>query len=135
MKSRMSALSIAQMRTFCTHYRKITPDVMKKLYWLENHYEQDPRNQKTAYKYFRELNRHGKHHTVVRLYNKYYDDYDANIKGSSIMRDKLRNQFEYAEDTIYSVKRAVEENDEEVILPDLGEREGKTRIYKVIDFA
>ena len=89
---------------------------MKKLYWLENHYEQDPTNQKVAYKYFRELNRHGKHQTVVRLFNRYFDDYDRRIKGSGNLREKIKDQFQYAEDTIYSVKRAVEENDEEVIL-------------------
>jgi len=129
-----SSLSLNQVRMFCKYYRKITPDVMKKLYWLENHYDQDPRNQKTAYKYFKELNRQGKHNTVVRLYNKYYDDYDINVKGSSILRDKLRDQFEYAEDTIFSVKRAIEENEEEVILPDIPDKGKNTTTYKVIDY-
>ena len=88
---------------------------MKKLYWYESHYEQDPTNQKVAYKYFRELNRYGKHQTVIRLYNRYYDEYDKRISGSTNLRDKIKEQFEYAEDTLYSVKRAVEENDEEIM--------------------
>lgn len=127
-------LSVWQVRQFCKYYRKITPDVMKKLYWLENAYEKDPTNQKTTYKYFRELNRHGKHQTVVRLYNKYFDNYDTPIKGIAMFRDKIREQFEYAEDTIYTVKRAVEENEEEVILPDMPDKGKKTVFYKMIDF-
>lgn len=133
LNQRMLVLNRYQTRLFVQYYRKITPDVTKKLYYLENHYEQDPRNQMVAYRYFRELNRHGKHHTVVRLYNKFYDDYDIRIKGSTVFRDKLREQFEYAEDTIYSVKRAVEENEEEVILPDVHEKDKKTVFYKFID--
>lgn len=134
MKPRTNPWLAHHARMFSKYYRKITPDEMKKLYWLENQYEQDPINQKTAYRYFRELNRHGKHHTVVRLYNKYFDEYDRDIKGSSVLREKIRDQFEYAEDTIYAVKRAVEENEEEVILPEPQEKGDKTMFYKMIDF-
>ena len=49
-------------------------------------------------------------------------------------RDKIKSQFEYAEDTIYAVKRAVEENEEEVILPDTNEKSNNTTFFKLIDF-
>lgn len=131
---RLDWSNLTAARLFSNYYRKITPDVMKKLYYLENYYEQDPTNQKAAYRYFRELNRHGKHHTVVRLYNRYFDDYDKRIKGGAVFREKLREQFEYAEDTIYSVKRAIEENEEEVILPESNNKGSKAIFYKMIDF-
>jgi ATP-dependent metalloprotease len=133
-KSKLNSLFLPQYSFMSTYFRKITPEQMKVLYWLENQYEEDPRNQKAACKYFRELNRHGKHHTVVRLYNKYYDDYETSITGGSVIRDKIREQFVYAEDTIFSVKRAVEENEEEVILPDSSEKAKSTYLYKMIDF-
>lgn len=62
-----------------------------------NH-EKDPSNFRTAYKYFKELNRVGMHQSVIRLYHKY--DYEEKDK-------KILLEYEYAVDHIDHIKGMV----------------------------
>ena len=57
-------------------------------------FDSDPTNPTTAYKYFRELNRHQKFQTVIRLYERYETDYRT-IRDFEL-QDKVRDQYSYA---------------------------------------
>ena len=57
-------------------------------------FDSAPTNMRYATIYFRELNRHQKFSTVVRLYEKYETEYRANKDFK--MQDKVRDQYSYA---------------------------------------
>jgi ATP-dependent Zn protease len=63
----------------------------------QRQFDSNPTNAEFAYKYFRELNRQQKFHTVKRLYEKYETDYRINSINADFERqDKVREQYTYA---------------------------------------
>jgi hypothetical protein len=52
-------------------------------------FDHAPTNSVIAYKYFRELNRQHKFHTVVRLYEKYEPEYRSNKGADFSLHEKV----------------------------------------------
>ena len=72
-------------------------EMLERLKILQNNHEKDPKNVQAAFMYFKELNRVGMYHTVVRLYQK--QDYEGS--------DKLKMQYDYAIDHLDQVRGLV----------------------------
>lgn len=69
----------------------------QKLIERQRQFDSNPTNAEFAYKYFRELNRQQKFHTVKRLYEKYETDYRiSSINSDFELQDKVREQYTYA---------------------------------------
>lgn len=100
--SKFNSLSLhqSQFRTFWFAHKthNLSLESVEKLRIFQLNYEKDPTNPKSAWRYFKELNRVGMHQTVVRLYNNY--DYEETDR-------KLMLEYEYAVDHIDQIRGMV----------------------------
>mmetsp|Transcript_45927 Transcript_45927/g.33675 ORF Transcript_45927/g.33675 Transcript_45927/m.33675 type:complete len:140 (-) Transcript_45927:1297-1716(-) len=72
----------------------------------EKKFINEPSEVEHAFNYFRELNRHGKYHTVLRLFNKH--EMVLSYKRQSPFYEKIMEQVDYARENIESLKKAVD---------------------------
>jgi len=95
----MRTNKFAQARVFTTaslhHDEKFmkldTGNLYLQLMERQRQFEESPTDLSKAYRYFRELNRHQKFQTVIRLYEKYETDYRTTQEYH--LQDKVRDQY------------------------------------------